>query len=79
MYNVLTENQIRTHNPHPNGIPTRPPLKGQTTQKPKLIRLVSESMDQIIKNTITTNTKRQKKKSININFFAAKRKSHAHI
>ena len=59
----MTENQIRTHSSHPNASPTRPPLKGQTTQKPILKRLVSESMDQIIKNTITINTKRKKRKS----------------
>ena len=59
----MTKNQIQTHSPHPNASPTRPPLKGQTTQKPKLKQLVSESMDQIIKNTITINTKRKKRKS----------------
>ena len=58
----MTENQIRTHSSHPNASPTRPPLKGRTTQKPKLKRLVSESMDQIIKNTITIYTPKKKKK-----------------
>ena len=70
MCNVMTENQIQTHNPHPNAIPTRPPLKGQTTQAK---RLILESMDQIIKNTITINTKRQKTKSNKYKLFCWQR------
>ena len=73
MCNVMTENQIQPHSPHPNAIPTRLLLKGQTTQKPKLKRLVLESMDQIIKNTITINTKRQKKKSNKYKFLCCQK------
>ena len=39
------------------------PAPTQGTKNTKAKKLISESMDQIIKNTITINTKRQKTKS----------------
>ena len=55
---------IYLHNASRQAPPGPHPREIQTTQKPKGKRLVRvlESIDQIIKNTITTNTKRQKTK-----------------